>query len=114
MVKGISSILKFQNDFEKAVNKILKEENSENTTFSVSQTTENESKKLWFGNWAKFVISIQPYITSKSGYAISTLRLPIAIFFYDYPNYDKEKGLKMFINAFQAIYPFWKDQSLYN
>lgn len=113
-IKGISSILKFQNDFEKAVNKILKEENSENTTFSVSQTTENESKKLWFGNWAKFVISIQPYITSKSGYAISTLRLPIAIFFYDYPNYDKEKGLKMFINAFQAIYPFWKDQSLYN
>lgn len=100
----MTSIQKFQMDFERAVNQILKNDNSVNIIFTVNHPTKdelnNEYIKLWYGNWTKFMISIKSYITSNSGYVISTLKYPITIFFHKYPNYDKKKGLQMFLDAF--------------
>ena len=115
--RGRSSIEKYLIDFEKEVNKIMLQKGYNNIQFSTIQPTNNEKdnkyKNLIFSNWSKFVISIRPYYSSRIGLGIMGLKYPISIFFNDYPNFDKEIGVKIFSEAFENIYPFWKDHSIY-
>ena len=60
------------------------------------------------------MVSIRSYYSSKTGLGIMGLKYPIAIFFNDNPNFDKEIGLNMFFEAFENIYPFWRDHSIYH
>lgn len=115
--RGMSSIEKYLIDYEKEVNKIMLQKGYNNIQFSTIQPTndekDNKYKNLNFINWSKFVISIRPYYSSRIGLGIMGLKYPISIFFNDYPNFDKEIGVKIFSEAFENIYPFWKDHSIY-
>lgn len=97
--------------------KSLKKNGFTDVQFSTCQPSkddlENKYKDLKFANWSKFFVSSRPYYSSKIGMGIMALRYPISLFFYNNPDFNVEIGLKIFLEAFLKIYPFWKDHSLY-
>lgn len=115
--RGMSSIEKFSIDYEDAVKEILEKNGFTDVQFSTCQPSkddlENKYKDLKFANWSKFFVSIRPYYSSKIGMGIMALRYPISLFFYNNHDFNVEIGLKIFLEAFLKIYPFWKDHSLY-
>lgn len=115
--RGMSSIEKFSIDYENEVKKILEKKGYTKIQFNTCQPSkkdlEGKYKNMKFENWSKFFMSIRSYYSSKIGLGLMALRYPVSIFFYNNPDFNLEIGLKIFLEAFENIYPFWKDHSLY-
>lgn len=94
----------------------MKNENLSNIEFSTYQPTDAKEKALYeeleYMKWAKFMIAIRSYITSKISNGIMALKYPILKFFYDNKNFDAEKGINLFVKAFEIINPFWNECSI--
>lgn len=94
----------------------LKDENLSYIEFSTYQPTDAKEKALYeefvYMKWAKFMIAIRSYITSKISNGIMALKYPILKFFYDNKNFNAEKGMNLFVRAFEIINPFWNECSI--